>query len=118
MDVLGYNFRNDSNLAEATQAVGFLPDMELHSPIPENLPYPASGDQQSIGFFGALTFVSLRAHTIYWETEFESESSCFSPLITRLYQGDQAIVAIARTLLLRMRRMLLDKQSYVLQLAA
>jgi hypothetical protein len=91
MDVLGSNFRNDSNLAEATQTVGFLPDMELHPPIPENLPYPAGGDQQSIGFFGALTFVSLRAHAIYWETEFESESSCFSPLITRLYQGDQIL---------------------------
>ncbi len=32
--------------------------------------------------------------------------------------GKRAIVAIARTLLLRMRRMLLDKQAYVLQLAA
>jgi transposase len=32
--------------------------------------------------------------------------------------GKRAIVAIARTLLLRMRRMLLDKQGYALQLAA
>jgi transposase len=32
--------------------------------------------------------------------------------------GKRAIVAIARTLLLRMRRMLLDKQAYALQLAA
>ncbi len=32
--------------------------------------------------------------------------------------GKQAIVAIARTLLLRMRRMLLDKQAYALKLAA
>ena len=32
--------------------------------------------------------------------------------------GKRAIVAIARTLLLRMRRMLLDKQAYSLQLAA
>jgi transposase len=32
--------------------------------------------------------------------------------------GKRAIVAVARTLLLRMRRMLLDKQAYVLQLAA
>jgi len=32
--------------------------------------------------------------------------------------GKRAIVAIARTLLLRMRRMLLDKQAYTLDLAA
>jgi len=32
--------------------------------------------------------------------------------------GKRAIVAIARTLFLRMRRMLLDKQAYTLQLAA
>jgi transposase len=32
--------------------------------------------------------------------------------------GKRAIVAIARTLLLRMRRMLLDKQAYALELAA
>jgi transposase len=32
--------------------------------------------------------------------------------------GKRAIVAIARTLLLRMRRMLLDKQVYALPLAA
>jgi transposase len=32
--------------------------------------------------------------------------------------GKRAIVAIARTLLLRIRRMLLDKQAYALQLAA
>jgi transposase len=32
--------------------------------------------------------------------------------------GKRAIVAVARTLLLRMRRMLLDKQAYGLQLAA
>ncbi|MHB8087671.1 MAG: IS110 family RNA-guided transposase [Anaerolineaceae bacterium] len=32
--------------------------------------------------------------------------------------GKRAVVAIARTLLLRMRRMLLDKQTYALQLAA
>ncbi len=32
--------------------------------------------------------------------------------------GKRAIVAIARTLLLRMRRMLLNKKAYELQLAA
>ncbi len=32
--------------------------------------------------------------------------------------GKRAIVAIARTLLLHMRRMLLDKQAYALHLAA
>ena len=32
--------------------------------------------------------------------------------------GKRAIVAIARTLLLRMRRMLLDGQAYILQQAA
>jgi transposase len=32
--------------------------------------------------------------------------------------GKRAIVAVARTLLLRMRRMLLDKQAYVLDLGA
>jgi ABC-type polar amino acid transport system ATPase subunit len=32
--------------------------------------------------------------------------------------GKRAVVAIARTLLLRMRRMLLDKQAYALQRAA
>jgi len=36
----------------------------------------------------------------------------------KIRSGGAGLVAIARTLLLRMRRMLLDKQAYALDLAA
>jgi hypothetical protein len=90
MDVMGSNFRDDPKVAEATHTVGFLPGL-MKPILPENIPYAVSDDKQTLGFWGALTFAGLRAHTIYWESEFESELSCFSPLITRLYQEDHIL---------------------------
>lgn len=86
IDVLGSNFRDDSETKEATAGIEFL--QEGLRAIPANVPY---GVGPRVGWRHVLTMNGLRAHGFYWQHQDDVEVSAFAPLIESVYSGSTVL---------------------------
>ncbi len=86
IDVLGSNFRNDSERLGADHGVQFRGEGDDNASAKPsvNVPY-ASGIP--ISWRHALTMNGLRAHGLYWETQDDGEVSAFASVVNRVYAG-------------------------------
>ena len=82
VDVLASNFRDDDEDKPAEKGIA-LADGDRK---PENIVYRRGPDH--ISPLAALALAGLRAHTTYWEVEYESEVSCFTDIVLTMYAGD------------------------------
>jgi hypothetical protein len=57
--------------------------------MPKNLVYRSGSVQFSP--LAALALQGIRAHADYWESEYESEVSCFTDIVQTLYAGDAVL---------------------------
>lgn len=90
-DILASNFRNDYQEKEAEIELKFNPELNLLPRLPKNIPYRISSEPETITFLNSLNPLNLKAHSSYWEHAFESELTCFSAIIKKMY-GDDAIL--------------------------
>jgi hypothetical protein len=82
-DVLASNFRDDDLEKPADKGLSLIEGGERK---PDNILYRRSHDPVSP--LAALLLSGLRAHTTYWEVEYESEVSCFTDIVLNVYAGD------------------------------
>jgi hypothetical protein len=90
IDVMASNFRDDSEIGEPEpdKAIS-AKDNPFIKLIPQmNIVWNVGGPKKRLSLFEFLTLIGLEAHRSYWETEFESESTAFSPIIEELYRND------------------------------
>jgi hypothetical protein len=90
IDVMASNFRNDPKIG-APEPDNAIPakDNPIIKLIPQmNIVWNVGGPKKRLSFFEFLTLAGLEAHRSYWETEFESESTAFSPITEELYKND------------------------------
>ncbi len=88
LDVLASNFRNDSQTSKATisiRAQELSADADV--PAPCNVRFHEGLDHSELSFSDSLTLLGLRAHSMYWSSEAETEHNCFSELIPKMYNG-------------------------------
>jgi hypothetical protein len=91
-DILGSNFRNDDEDAEADPQVikkamqGSDTRLAEITP-PVNVPYYAGGVPQGQSLGDAL-FGGMQAHVAYWNASEGGESTCFDALVPLLYGSD------------------------------
>lgn len=90
IDVMASNFRDDSEIGEPDPKDAIpVKDNPFIKLIPQmNIVWNVGGPKKRLSFFEFLTLIGLEAHRSYWETEFESESTAFSPIIEELYKND------------------------------
>jgi hypothetical protein len=74
VDVLASNFRDDDKYEAAEEGI----TLSGGDRKPENIIYRRGPDH--ISPLAALALAGLRAHTTYWEPEYESEVSCFTDI--------------------------------------
>jgi hypothetical protein len=96
VDVLGSNFRDDDHVnKKPDQGIRVKRDEAPEQPprnlVPENIPYLEAINPKTLQWLDWALLIGLRAHSMYWGKEYESESNCFNQVIARLYQGDDAL---------------------------
>jgi hypothetical protein len=83
VDALASNFRDNDEDKPAERGIALADGGERK---PDNLVYSRGPDH--ISPLAALALAGLRAHTTYWEVEYESEVSCFTDIVLTMYTGD------------------------------
>jgi len=87
-DFLASNFRDDEAMGEADEPIDFAEHLHLTPRTPDNLHYSLTKEPEKLGFLEYLNPFLLQKHGIYWEPQFESELTCFSLIVTSMYEGD------------------------------
>lgn len=87
-DILASNFRNDDKIGQAENLMEFSEELNLPPLAPENIHYSASQIPEQLKTIHYLNPFILQTHSMYWNQQFESELTCFGPIITRMYQDD------------------------------
>jgi hypothetical protein len=87
VDILSSNFRNDQELGQAEKHLG-LQDSNVEPPVPENLVYTRGINPSQLSRLSWITLLGLRAHTMYWEAQGDSDVNCFKAVTSWLYGTD------------------------------
>jgi hypothetical protein len=87
VDILSSNFRNDRKQERAEITVS-IKDNGAEPPIPENLVYTHGIDPSQLSPLSWVTLLGLRAHTMYWEAQEDSDVNCFKAVTKWLYGAD------------------------------
>jgi hypothetical protein len=87
-DVLGSNFRNDTDKLEANQSVTLVGGKR--GPLPENIVYAVGPGLEEVGVIGLITLMGIRAHALYWEDTPGAES-VYGVVIPEMYRGSAAL---------------------------
>jgi hypothetical protein len=100
LDLLGSNFRNDPQQADAEPHIHCPAAQSSHldgidggriDPKPsdhDNIPYEQVMQAKHRSLFGLLTLQGLKVHSLYWEPSHEEERNCFSYILPRMYDAD------------------------------
>lgn len=96
VDVLASNFRDDDHVnKKPDQGIRVkreeAPEQPPRNLVPENIPYLEAINPKTLQWLDRVLLIGLRAHSMYWGREFESEANCFNQVIARLYRGDDAL---------------------------
>jgi hypothetical protein len=92
LDVLGSNFRNDPNVAEASINIrSEQTSANLEVPAPVNVPFKEGLDLAQLSWASSLTLIGLRAHSIYWSATTGPEVNCFNQLVVKMYEGSKIL---------------------------
>jgi hypothetical protein len=87
VDIFASNFRDDSKNCEAEKTVNLTNLQDDVKLKPKNIVYSCGLEIEELSFWAWLTLMGIRAHTMYWEPQFESEISCFDILIPKMYEN-------------------------------
>jgi hypothetical protein len=82
IDILGSNFRTDDQLANPDPQV--IKGIGLKLSVPTNIAYPRNVSYAQMSFLELITFIGLRAHTTYFRSVTQGETTCFIQIMPQL----------------------------------
>jgi hypothetical protein len=91
IDILASNFRRDGGTGDPDTGIPTTAADDDASRRPVNIRY---GDPTSAAEVGPLQFITMmgfRSHSIYWGRVREAELTAFSPIVSRIYAGQQVL---------------------------
>jgi hypothetical protein len=87
VDVLGSNFRDNS---DNDKAIGSRDKMSARCTTLRPSRSESYGREEELSSWQALLLMGLRVHGMYWEREFENETTVFSIVAPAVYLDDEA----------------------------